>query len=184
MEIKQIQIPEICPYCKKKVTISFSPEKYKLDKSGMRKVAMKCPHLDNNNEEHIIIFNIDINYKIRRKYGYLLITPSTDGVFSKNTNSMILKLFKNEALKWMIYQKEFDFFMNNAEILRIKLISNVDDIAQMNNPKISMRFVHMLDENKKLIEYMNKFADIQYFMEFIVTIIYLERFKAVEFLLE
>jgi len=188
MELKLIEIPEICPYCNNKITIAFSPNQIKEAKGGLWQFAIKCPYLDKDGNEHIIVISIDNEYKVRRKYGYPIISPkeniqdSSVKVSSRTLNSL-LKLIKNEALKWAIYQKEFDYFLENAEKLRIKLISNVDDIAAMNNPKISMRYVHKIDENKKLIEYMDELADIQYFMEFLITLIYLERVKAIEFII-
>ncbi|MHA1229474.1 MAG: hypothetical protein ACTSRP_09365 [Candidatus Helarchaeota archaeon] len=191
MELKLVEIPEICPVCNNKIVISFKPTEFKEGKGGLWQFALKCPHLGADGEEHIIVVNIDRDFKVRRKYGYPLVYMEKlrEGeedklIVSKRTNDLLLKMFKNEALKWAIYGNEFEFFLKNAETLRIKLISNVDEIAKMNNPKISMRFVHMLDENKKLINYMEKLADIQYFMEFLITLIYLERVKAVEFLLD
>jgi len=187
VEIKLVEIPEICPHCEKKIIITFNPNDFKEGKGGLWQFAIKCPHLDDDGQVHVVVVSIDKDFKVRRKYGYLLVESenlSEDIIISKNTNAMIFKLLKNEALKWAIYQKEFEFFIKNAEILRIKLISNVDEVAKMNNPKISMRFVHMLNEDMRLIEYMGKLADIQYFMEFLITLIYLERVKAVEFLLD
>jgi len=187
VEIKLIEIPEICPVCNKKITVAFNPNDFKPEKSGLWQFAMICPYSNNSEDPHVIVVSVDKDFRIRRKYGYLLIDYQNRNKhveISKNISEMLIKLFKNEALKWAIYGNEFDFFIKNAEILRIKLISNVDEIAKMNNPKISMRFVHMIDENKRLIEYVNKLSDIQYFLEFLITLIYLEQVKAVEFYLD
>ncbi|MBD3229044.1 MAG: hypothetical protein GF329_12715 [Candidatus Lokiarchaeota archaeon] len=188
MELELVEIPEICPLCEKKINLRIDPKDFREGKGGLWQFAIRCPHLDENGNEHVVVISIDKDYRVRRKYGYPLkkITSKTIEGLSLSSQAIdtLVKLFKNEALKWAIYQKEFDFFMNNIEILRVKLVSNVDEIAKMNEKKISMRFVHMLDEDKRLIEYIDKLADIQFFMEFLITLIYLERVKAVEFLLD